>query len=175
MVALSGCRDKEKSHDDTSASVKATEQEITKTSPLDKPGEPVTDLVGLLSEDDITEITNETKNLDSTHLAQVAVVIVPDLEGKNVREFATELGNKWGVGHKDTNDGITIVIKPKTKDSNGEAAIATGFGMEKILSDETCAAIINEEMIPEFKQNNYGEGIKRALAKIKDILTANKE
>ena len=175
MVALSGCRDTSKPLQDARLSKVETQTSEKKLSSLDKPGEPVTDLVGVLNDGDISDITNQIIDLDSLHLAQVAVVVVPYLEGKSVLDFAAELGNKWGVGHKDTNDGITIVIKPKDAKSKGEAAIATGLGMEKLLSNETCNNIINEVMIPEFKQNNYGEGIKKTLGKIKDILTENKE
>ena len=73
------------------------------------------------------------------------------------------------MGHKETNDGITIVVKPKTGDAKGETAIATGKGMEKILTNEVCQLIIDQEMIPEFKKNDYGKAIKEALDKIKEI------
>ena len=107
-----------------------------------------------------------------------AVVVVDDLKGMKALDYATALANKWGVGHKETNDGITILVKPKTGDTpqgKGQAAIAVGTGMEKILTNELCQRIIDEEMIPKFKQNNYGEAIEEALDKIKDILTGDKD
>ena len=107
-----------------------------------------------------------------------AVVVVDDLKGMKALDYATALANKWGVGHKETNDGITILVKPKTGDTpqgKGQAAIAVGTGMEKILTSDLCQRIIDEEMIPKFKQNNYGEAIEEALDKIKDILTGDKD
>ena len=131
----------------------------------------VVDQAGLLSQADMTQITQLAVELDSLKLAQVAVVTVNDLEGKDALTFATDLANKWGVGHKESNDGITILVKPKTEQGKGEVAIATGKGMEKILTSDMCQRITNEKMIPEFKQNKYGEAIKAALVEIKDFLT----
>lgn len=135
----------------------------------------VVDQAGLLSQADVTQITQLALELDSLKLAQVAVVIVDDLKGMKTLDYATALGNKWGVGHKETNDGITIVVKPKTDDAKGETAIATGKGIEKILTNEVCQLIIDQEMIPEFKKNDYGKAIKEALDKIKEILALHSE
>lgn len=135
----------------------------------------VVDQAGLLSQADVTQITQLALELDSLKLAQVAVVTVNDLEGKDALACATDISNKWGVGHKESNDGITILVKPKTEQSKGEAAIATGKGMEKILTNEVCQLIIDQEMIPEFKKNDYGKAIKEALDKIKEILALHSE
>lgn len=142
------------------------------------PSSPVLDMVGVLTPEDINDIAEDAVELDNLKLAQVAVVVVDDLKGMKALDYATALANKWGVGHKETNDGITILVKPKTGDTpqgKGQAAIAVGTGMEKILTNELCQRIIDEEMIPKFKQNNYGEAIEEALDKIKDILTGDKD
>lgn len=142
------------------------------------PSFPLLDMVGILNQKDSIEISKKIKELDSLKLAQVAVVITDDLKGMDVKDYATKLGNNWGVGHKETNNGITIVVKPKkddTPEGGGKAAIATGLGMEKIITNDMCKRIIQEEMVPEFKQDKYGEAIEDALDKIKDILTGDKD
>lgn len=182
LVAITACRDTSKNAEQ-SAQVSSSETVTPKAAETSQaadtfpevPSSPVLDLVGVLSPEDVREITEKAILLDSLKLAQVAVVIVNDLKGMKSIDFATDLAKKWGVGHKETNDGITIVVKPKTASANGEAAIATGTGMEKILTNEMCQRIINEEMVPEFKENQYGEAIEDALDKIKDILTGDKD
>lgn len=167
IVALPACKGKSAGQSTASLSTEQVDSAIIKGT------FPVMDYAKLLSKADLDAINKVIIDLDSNHVAQVAVVTTTDLEGKNVHDFATGFGNKWGVGHKDNNDGITIVIKPKTGDDpeqRGQAAIATGIGMEKILNDEMCKRIIDEIMIPEFKNNNYGEGIKKALSHIKTTL-----
>ncbi len=177
LVAIASCRDTSKSAEQSTqvAQSEAVTQQAAKDLLPAAPSSPVLDMVGVLSDEGLKEITEKTIELDSLNLAQVAVVIIDDLKGMKAINYATALGNKWGVGHKDTNDGITIVVKPKTDDAKGEAAIATGKGMEKILTNEVCQLIIDQEMIPEFKKNDYGKAIEEALDKIKEILALQDE
>ncbi len=177
LVAIASCRDTSKSAEQSTqvAQSEAVTQQAAKDLLPAAPSSPVLDMVGVLSDEGLKEITEKTIELDSLKLAQVAVVIIDDLKGMKAINYATALGNKWGVGHKDTNDGITIVVKPKTDDAKGEAAIATGKGMEKILTNEVCQLIIDQEMIPEFKKNDYGKAIEEALDKIKEILALQDE
>ncbi len=182
LVAIASCRDTSKSAEQSvqvssnkAVAPKAADASQVADSFPEAPSSPVLDLVGILNPEDVREITEKTIELDSLNLAQVAVVIVDDLKGMKALDYATALGNKWGVGHKETNDGITIVVKPKKGDAKGEAAIATGKGMEKILTNEVCQLIIDQEMIPEFKKNDYGKAIEEALDKIKEILALQDE
>ena len=177
LVAITACRDTSKNAEQ-SAQVSSNEvvapkaadaSQVADTFP-EAPSSPVLDLVGVLSDEGLKEITEKIIELDSLNLAQVAVVIVDDLKGMKALDYATALGNKWGVGHKETNDGITIVVKPKTAEAKGETAIATGTGTEKVLTNEMCQRIIDETMVPKFKENNYDGAIKDALNVIKDLL-----
>ena len=177
LLAISACRDTSKSAEQ---SAQASQSEAIAPKGVDTskvadtfpeaPSSPVLDMVGVLSPEDVREITEKIIELDSLKLAQVAVVIVDDLKGMKAHDYATALGNKWGVGHKETNDGITIVVKPKKGDAKGETAIATGLGTEKKFPDQMCTDVIDMIMVPKFKENKYGEGIEDALDKIKDIL-----
>ena len=113
LVAITACRDTSKSAGQ-SVQVSSNEAEAPKAadaSPAsdtlpEAPSSPVLDMVGVLSPEAVREITEKTIELDSLKLAQVAVVIIDDLKGMKALDYATALGNKWGVGHKETNDGI---------------------------------------------------------------------
>ena len=175
MVALPACKGVANNSQQSSDSTTVSQQEIYQQKMLENPASQVVDVAGILTTQDIDNLIVKTDELDSLNLAQVAIVTVNDLEGKAALDFATDLANKWGVGHKATNDGITIVIKPKTADAKGEAAIATGTGMEKLLSNEMCKRIIDEVMIPKFKENKYGEAISDTIDKIKELLTQHRE
>ena len=138
LLTISACRDTSKSAEQ-SAQVSSSEAVAPKAADAlpatdtlpDAPSSPILDMASLLSEKDVKEITEKIIELDSLKLAQVAVVTVNDLNGMKALDYATALANKWGVGHKETNDGITIVVKPKTGDAKGETAIATGLGTER--------------------------------------------
>ena len=144
LMALPACKNADQSQQ-SGDSTPTSQQEL-----LENPTSQVVDIAGILNEQDIKILLDKTNMLDSLRLAQVAIVTVNAIEGEAI-DFATNLANKWGVGHKDTNDGITILIKPKTSNTPED--------------------IIDDIMLPKFKENKYGEGISDALDKIKEILT----
>ncbi|MDR1516706.1 MAG: TPM domain-containing protein [Dysgonamonadaceae bacterium] len=98
---------------------------------------------------------------DSTS-TQIYVVTVGDLGGYPVADFAFKLGEKWGVGQKDKDNGAVILIKPKTSDSRGQAFIATGYGLEAYLNDAFAGRIVRDKMIPYFRENDYFGGANAA-------------
>ncbi len=181
LLTITACHDTNKSAEQSTTTTSAQEQKtdvaIVEGLP-EAPQCPILDMAGVLSKEDSLEIVKKIIELDSLKLAQVAVVITNDLKGMNAHFYATQIGKKWGVGNKETNNGITIVVKTKVDDTpegKGKAAIATGLGMEKIIDNDMCLRMIEEEMVPKFKQNKYGEGIEDVLDKIKDILTGDKD
>ena len=113
-------------------------------------------------EDSLVQFSKKTSN-------QVAIVTVNDLGGMAPSQFAYEIGEKWGVGGEKLDNGVVILIKPKT-DTKGEVFIATGYGVEGALPDASCSVIINREMIPSFKESDYYGGVNKALAVILPVL-----
>src|SRR6185436_1514787 len=99
---------------------------------------------------------------DSTS-SQVTIVIVEDLKGYDANEYATALGRKWGVGGQQFNNGIVILISTGGGDGNRDAYIATGYGMEGAIPDITAKSIVENELIPQFKNGNYYSGLNRAV------------
>lgn len=91
---------------------------------------------------------------------QITVVIVPDLCGMDKSQFAIELGELWGVGQAKEDNGIVMLVKPKTVESKGEIFIAVGRGLEGAIPDITTKQIIDNECIPSFKNEAYYKGIE---------------
>lgn len=85
---------------------------------------------------------------------QILILTVNDLEGMEPAMYATEVGNTWGVGGKDYDNGIVMLIKPRNEHGKGEVFIATGFGNEGALPDGTVHQIV-QEMLPALKAENY--------------------
>lgn len=100
--------------------------------------------------------------LDDSTGNQITVVIVSDLEGYEIAEYAQEIGQQWGVGSKKHSNGVVIVVKIKNE-TKGQAFIATGYGLEGALPDATCKHIVEREMIPHFRENDYYGGVDAAL------------
>ena len=98
---------------------------------------------------------------DDSTSNQITVVTVTSLDGYAVEEFALELGRKWGVG-KTINNGVVVLVKPKNSDGGGEVTIQVGYGLEGAIPDAYCRRIIDNEMIPAFKEEDYYKGVYNA-------------
>ena len=122
----------------------------------------VNDFANLLSPDELQTLEAKLVAFNDSTSVQIAVVIVPTLGGYEKADYAQQLGQKWGVGGSKFNNGIVILVKPKTASENGEAFIATGYGVEGVIPDATALDVVNNEMIPYFKQNDYYGGINAA-------------
>ncbi len=134
----------------------------------------VNDYAKVFSASQWDETENRLENLDLSTGNQVAVVTITELDAyDNALEYATAWGNTYGVGQKDKNNGVVIAVKVKNE-TKGEAAIAIGSGIEEILPDSTCQHIVDLEMIPHFKNNDYYSGIKAALDVVIPIVTGKK-
>ncbi len=137
----------------------------------DRPNPPrlVNDLAGLLSPDQSQLLENDLVEFYNRTSTQIAVIITPDLGGTSIDDFAFKLGEKWGVGHQGRNNGIVMVIKPKTSDGKGEAFVATGYGLEGAVPDVVARRVVDHEMIPHFKDNDYFAGIGAGVATLKQL------
>ena len=99
---------------------------------------------------------------DDTTSNQIAVVTVTDLEGYAASEYATRIGLEWQVGSERFNNGIVLLVKPKTFDSSGQVFIAVGYGLEGAIPDAYAKRIIDNVLIPQFINDDYYTGVKSA-------------
>ncbi len=130
----------------------------------DRPTPPrlVNDFANILSNDNARDLENKLVAFGKQTSTQIAIVIVRDLSGYDKADYTVRLADKWGVGQKGKDNGIVIMVKPKTPASNGQAFIAIGYGLEGAIPDAIAKRIFENEMIPEFKENNYYAGLNNA-------------
>lgn len=100
---------------------------------------------------------------DDSTSSQVAIVIVDDLQGYDANEYATALGRKWGIGGKEFSNGILILISTGGGKGNRDAYIAVGYGLEGAVPDITAKKIVEYELIPNFKNENYFRGLDQTV------------
>lgn len=131
----------------------------------DKPYPPqlVNDLAGMFSHDEVYSLENRLVDFSNRTSTQIVLVTVDDLHGEDKAMMATEIGHEWGVGSAEFDNGIVLLIKPKTSASKGEVYIATGYGLEGVIPDAIAKRIVEHEIIPSFKAGNYYEGVSKAL------------
>ena len=124
-----------------------------------KPERLVNDFAGLLSATQKQVLEDSLVAFNKATSTQICVVTVMSLDGYDIADYAQQLGEKWGVGTKKHNNGAILLVKPKTEREKGRAFIATGYGLEASLPDIICYRIVNNVMIPYFRNNDYGGGI----------------
>jgi uncharacterized protein len=130
----------------------------------------VNDFANVLSEAERSQLEDTLVRFANRTSTQIVVVTVQDLEGNDPGDYAFKLGEKWGVGQKDKDNGIVILLKPKQANSKGQIFIATGYGLEGILPDAIVnSTVIDYEMMPFFKENNYYGGLINGIKVIMDI------
>lgn len=126
----------------------------------DKPNPPklVNDFAGMLSASERTALENKLVAYDDSTSTQIVIVTVANLGDDEVAHFAYTLGDKWGVGRKNKDNGVVILISKETRD----VFIAPGKGMEGPLPDAYCRRIVDNIIVPKFKEGKYYEGLNEA-------------
>lgn len=127
------------------------------------------DLPDFLSASEAAQLEKDLEAFAKSTSNQIVVVVVDDLGGYEPWEFATKLGDKWKVGHEKEDNGIVLLIKPTKRNGRRETFIATGRGLEGAIPDYTCNQIVENELVPNFKKEEYYEGIKAALSVLKSL------
>jgi uncharacterized protein len=129
----------------------------------------VSDYAGVLSseyraslEQNISDFENRTSN-------EIAVVIIPELGDANdsnvstdLNTYATQLFNTWGIGKKEKNNGILLLISMNDR----MLRIAVGYGLESVVTNATAKRIIEEDLLPYFAKSEYEHGISNGVNSI---------
>lgn len=129
----------------------------------------VYDYADLISQQQEQLINQELVAFKDTTSNVIIIVTHPDLFGEEAWRFATDLGHAWGVGTGENDNGLVMVVKPKTRASRGQAFIATGYGLEGAIPDAVASRIVDGEMIPRFKQDDYVGGIYAGVQVLKGL------
>jgi uncharacterized protein len=122
----------------------------------------VNDFAGMLDARDVSMLEQKLITFNDSTSTQIVILTVPTLDGYDKADYAQRVGEKWGVGQKGRNNGVLILVKPKTADSRGEVQISTGYGLEGVIPDLLPGEIIDREILPSFRNGNYYEGLDKA-------------
>lgn len=126
-----------------------------------KPNKLVNDYTTTLTADQQQVLEQKLVAFDDSTSTQIAVVIIPTLNGNDVSDYGVRLGRAWGIGGKERNNGVLLLIVNGDK-ANGDRKlyIGTGYGVEGALPDITAKHIIDDVIVPNFKGDDYYRGIE---------------
>lgn len=125
----------------------------------------VTDNANILGEW-APQIEELIKEIEKNTTAEIAVLTIDSLEDRNLEEYSLEIAQSWGVGKKEKDNGLLILISYKDKKYRFE----TGYGLEGALPDGKTGRIGRTILTPYFQQGKYGQGVYEAVKEIKGIL-----
>ncbi|NBF12762.1 TPM domain-containing protein [Pseudomonas sp. Fl4BN1] len=129
----------------------------------------VVDTAQLLTPSAQVYLTQMLERLEQSTTDQVVVVTVPSLGGYSIEEFGLQLGRHWGIGQKDKNNGVLLLV---AKDDR-KVRIEVGYGLEGRIDDIWAHLIINDSIIPYFKDELYSSGIITGTTSIVRLLEPN--
>lgn len=115
----------------------------------------VNDYTGTLSSDQTQALEQKLVAFDDSTSNQIAVVIIESTGDRDISDFAFALGRTWGIGNKEFNNGVLVLVAKNDR----KIFIATGYGLEGALPDATAKKIIEEEIKPNFRENDFYRGL----------------
>lgn len=136
---------------------------------LEEPAPPssyVNDYAGLLDASTKQGLENKLKEFENQTSNQIVIAIFPGLEGENLEDFSIRLAQKWKVGQKGKDNGVILLVFKKDR----KLRIEVGYGLEGVLTDALSKSIIQNEIVPSFKQGDYSAGIQRGVAAIQKAI-----
>lgn len=115
----------------------------------------VLDEAEVLSPQVENQIVSVSRELAAKTKAQVVVVTLKDTRGRTLEELGLEILRSWGVGDKELNNGVVMLVIPDERKSR----IEVGYGLEGALPDGKTGRIQDDYMLPYFRQGDYNQGI----------------
>lgn len=127
----------------------------------------VYDYINLLSNIEKTNLEQKLIRYSDTTSTQIVIAIISSTEGENINYLGANWGEKWGIGQEKEDNGILILLARDDR----RIAINTGYGVEHLLTDAMSKRIIERDIIPYFKQNDYPGGLNRGADAIFEVLS----
>jgi uncharacterized protein len=122
----------------------------------------VVDEAALLPAPDKAALTAALAGLEAKTGAQLVIVTLTSLQGVAIEDFGYQLGRRWGIGQKDKDTGVLLIVAPNQR----VVRIEVGYGLEGTLTDALTRVIIETAMLPRFKAGDYAGGVKAGAAQI---------
>jgi uncharacterized protein len=113
-----------------------------------------------------SELTSMLARHEQATGQQVVVVTLPSLQGYSIEEFGYQLGRDWGIGQKDKNTGVLLIVAPKEH----KVRIEVGYGLEGQLTDAQSRVIIERDITPQFKRGDFNAGVLAGTTTILKVL-----
>src|SRR6185369_3242469 len=133
-----------------------------------KPTDYVNDFAHVLNPETTAKISNIAKQLDTKANAQVALVTINTLEGRDIESYSVDLFKQWGIGRKGTDRGVLILYVIQ----DHRARIEVGYGLEPILPDGKVGGF-QREAVPLMRSGDYNSALTLVFGRVAQTIAAD--
>ena len=125
----------------------------------------------ILSHDAVSKIDQICDSLHTAGKAQIAVVVVEDIDSDDLFTFAHTLFSEWGVGGREADNGLGVILVTGMR----EIRFVTGYGLEGILPDALCKRIQQRYMVEHLARGDYDQGMVSGIEAVAEVISSNGE
>jgi len=115
----------------------------------------VVDAAQMLSPAVEQRLDGDLAQLEASTGRQLVVATVPDLQGQEIEDYGYQLGRKWALGRKGVDDGAILLVAPNQR----KVRIEVGYGLEPVLTDALSNVILQQKVLPRFREGNMEQGV----------------
>ena len=130
----------------------------------------VTDTTGTLNSQQSSALEQTLAEFEKRKGAQIAVLLVPTAQPETIEQYAVRVFESWKLGRKGVDDGALLVIAKNDR----KLHIEVGYGLEGILPDAVAKRIIDDDIVPRFKQGDFYGGIRAGTDRIMRVVEGEK-
>jgi uncharacterized protein len=131
----------------------------------------VVDEANLLSPATRAQLTERLAAHERKTTNQVVVVTLKSLQGLTIEQYGYQLGRAWGIGQAQRNNGVLLIVAPNER----KVRIEVGYGLEGTLTDLQSHLIIQDQILPRFREGKFEAGIVAGTNAILAILEGTYE
>lgn len=131
----------------------------------------VTDNANMIDQSYKEKITQLAGAIEKESTVEIAVVTIESLEGESMEMYAVKLFENWGIGKRDNDNGLLIIVAKDSHDYRFEV----GYGLEGTITDSMKVNIGDRIIVPNFKNGDYGKGIYESMLVVQELIKGNPE
>jgi uncharacterized protein len=126
----------------------------------------VTDLTKTLSDEQQSILENRLAAFEQQKGSQIAVLIVPSTQPEDIAQYSIRVVEQWRLGRKSVDDGVLMLLAKNDRTTR----IEVGYGLEGVIPDAVAKRIIEEIMIPRFRQGDFAGGINAGVDRLVGLI-----
>ena len=117
------------------------------------------------------DVAAKSKDLEERSTIQLVVATVPTLQGSSIEGYSSELFNTWRLGRADKKNGVLLLVALNER----KVRIEVGYGLEGRLTNEICALILQDDVLPHFRKGDFAGGVTQGVEGIIRVLEADED